>query len=405
MDIIRKYAKTLSTVIFVLTVFITGFYAGNIHSSSQAQGRFALGDTEEAFEPMWEVFNAIQNDYVDSSSVDVPTLVNGAISGMVDALGDQYSNYLTPDAYSQFNNDLSGNFEGIGVVIRTLEETGEIEVVSILNGSPALDAGVRPGDIFYEVDGQRIEGMSQTELATLVRGPAGTDVEITFDRDGELITLNIIRARIELPNVETEILENNIAYLSLNDFSTVARQQINEALETLDVNSRNGFIFDLRGNPGGLLSSAIDVGSLFIEDGVLLYEAFGNGTEQTFEVNGTFGDINVPIVVLVDESSASASELVAGAIQDRGVATLIGETTFGKGTVQTIRPLSNGGGLRLTVARYLLPSRRWIQDVGVVPDIIVEWNPETVEEINGDDPQLQAAIDFLIDGESTTQRD
>lgn len=405
MDIIRKYAKTLSTVIFVLTVFITGFYAGNIHSSSQAQGRFALGDTEEAFEPMWEVFNAIQNDYVDSSSVDVPTLVNGAISGMVDALGDQYSNYLTPDAYSQFNNDLSGNFEGIGVVIRTLEETGEIEVVSILNGSPALDAGVRPGDIFYEVDGQRIEGMSQTELATLVRGPAGTDVEITFDRDGELITLNITRARIELPNVETEILENNIAYLSLNDFSTVARQQINEALETLDVNSRNGFIFDLRGNPGGLLSSAIDVGSLFIEDGVLLYEAFGNGTEQTFEVNGTFGDINVPIVVLVDESSASASELVAGAIQDRGVATLIGETTFGKGTVQTIRPLSNGGGLRLTVARYLLPSRRWIQDVGVVPDIIVEWNPETVEEINGDDPQLQAAIDFLIDGESTTQRD
>lgn len=405
MDIVRKYAKTLSTVIFVMTVFVTGFYMGNIHSSSQAQGRFALGDTEEAFEPMWEVFNAIQNDYVDSGTVDVPTLVDGAITGMVDSLDDQYSNYLSAEAYSQFNNDLSGNFEGIGVVIRTVEDTGEIEVVSILNGSPALDAGVRPGDIFYEVDGQRIEGMTQTELATLVRGPAGTSVEITFDRDGELITLDITRARIELPNVETEILENDIAYLALNDFSTVARQQINEALETLDVNSRSGFIFDLRGNPGGLLSSAIDVGSLFIEDGVLLYEAFGNGTEQTFEVNGTFGNINVPIVVLVDESSASASELVAGAIQDRGAATLIGETTFGKGTVQTIRPLSNGGGLRLTIARYLLPSRRWIQDVGVVPDIIVEWNPETVEEINGDDPQLQAAIDYLNDGESTTQRD
>lgn len=397
MDIVRKYSKTLSTVLLLVTVFVAGVYVGNIDVVTEAQGRFSIGDTDEAFEPLWEVFAAIQADYVDSGEIDVPTLVDGAITGMVESLGDQYSGYLSSDAYSAFNNSLSGNFEGIGVVIRTLEDTGEIEVVSVLAESPALAVGVQPGDIFHEVDGQPVEGLDQTQLATIVRGPAGTTVTVTFKRDDEFVTYDIVRARIEIPNVETDILENNIAYIKLNDFNTNARQQLDAAVAELDVNSRNGLVFDLRGNPGGLLSTAIDVGSMFIEDGVLLYETFGNGEEQIFEVNGNYADINVPIVVLVDETSASASELVAGAIKDTGVATIIGETTFGKGTVQTIRPLSNGGALRLTIARYLLPSRAWVHEVGVQPDIEVEWNPVTAEEMNGEDPQLEAAIDLLIE--------
>jgi carboxyl-terminal processing protease len=181
----------------------------------------------------------------------------------------------------------------------------------------------------------------------------------------------------------------------MQQFSELSREQVDEALAAVDVNSRSGLIFDLRGNPGGLLTSAVDIGSLFIEDDVLLYEVFADGSEEIFRSNGDYGNIEVPIVVLIDEGSASASELVSGAIKDYGVATLIGETTFGKGTVQNIQPLSNEGALRLTIARYLTPNRTWIHDVGVTPDIIIEWNPQTVDEINGPDPQLQAAIELL----------
>lgn len=400
MGFMKKYAGKIQAVILIAAIFVAGFAVGTINSVSVAQSRVVIGDTDEAFAPLWEVFNTIQASYVDSADIDVPLLVNGAITGMVESLGDRYSNYIDPSAFDRFNSDLSGNFEGIGVVIETNPDTNEIYVTNVLRGSPALGAGVLPGDIFYSVDGTLIEGLDQTALASLVRGPAGSTVNITFKRGTELINLAIVRARIELPNVETDILDNNIAYVSLNNFNSVAVNQIRQALEEVDVNNRNGLVFDLRGNPGGLLSSAIDVGSLFIRDGVLLYETFADGSEQTFEVNGNYANINVPIVVLVNENSASASELVAGAIKDRGAGTLIGETTFGKGTVQTIQPLSNGGGLRLTIARYLLPSRQWIHDVGVVPDIAIDYDP--FEDGATGDLQLEAAIRFLSESTSNT---
>lgn len=393
MATIRKHATKIQSVLLFLAVFTAGFALGNLNTPSVAQTAF--GDTEEAFAPLYQVFNLIQSEYVDADIVEVPDLVDGAIQGMVDSLGDQYSGYMAPTMYDMFNTDLSGDVEGIGVVIRTIEETGEIEVVNVLEGAAARQAGVLPGDIFWEVEGQSVAGMNQTELAGIVRGPAGTDVTITFKRDEEFIELTITRVRFSVPIVTSEILDGDIAYIALAEFNGNARTAIQEALDELDVNSRTGLIFDLRGNPGGLLRSAIDVASLFIEDGTILYESFGDGTEEVFEATGDYANIQVPIVVLVDEGSASASELVSGAIQVRQVATLIGETTFGKGTVQTIQPLDNGGGLRLTIARYLLPDRNWIHDIGVEPDVLVEWNPETVEEMEGEDPQLNAAIEFL----------
>jgi carboxyl-terminal processing protease len=253
-----------------------------------------------------------------------------------------------------------------------------------------------PGDIFWEVNGEAVIGMNQTDLAAAVRGPAGTDVNITFKRGEDMIEMTITRVRFQVPNIETEILDNNIAYISMAEFTALAREQVDAALDELDVNSRTGLIFDLRGNPGGLLTSAVDMGSLFIEEGVLLYEAFADGSEEIFQASGDYGNITVPIVVLIDETSASASELIAGAIKDTGVATLIGETTFGKGTVQNIQPLSNNGGIRLTVARWLTPNRNWIHEVGVTPDIVVDWDPQTAEDFAAPDPQLQAAVDFLL---------
>lgn len=395
MKIIRKNLHKISTALLIAVVFSAGFVIGTQSSISNAQDTpVAIGDTDEAFAPLFEVYQAIQARYVDAKDVEVPDLVNGAISGMVDALGDPYSSYLDPNDYEQFTSDLSGNVEGIGVVIRSDEETGEIFVVSLIKGAAAEAAGVKPGDVFIEVDGENVIGMNQSDLATLVRGPAGTDVTITFRRSGELITLVITRVRFEVPNVETEMLDGNIAYISMAEFSDTSREQLEAAFNDLEVNNTTGLIFDLRGNPGGLLSAAVDVASFFIEDGVILYESFADGSERVFEATGTYGDIDVPIVVLVDEGSASASELVSGAMQDRDVATVIGEVSFGKGTVQTLQPLANNGALRITIARYLLPSRRWIHDLGVEPDIIIPY--DVVEDGEDVDPQLDAAIDYLL---------
>jgi carboxyl-terminal processing protease len=372
-------------------------FGGMTTSPSQAQDVTAIGDVDEAFAPLFETYEIIQDRYVDAGLVDIDTLVDGALNGMVASLGDPYSSYLDPESFSAFTSELSGNVEGIGVVIFANED-GNIEVRQVLEGTGAEAAGVMPGDIFVEVNGESVQGLDQTQLALLVRGPAGTTVEITFLRGEELITLTITRSRFEIPNVEAEVLEeSNIAYISMAEFNANSRAQLDEAIAELDVNSRVGLIFDLRNNPGGLLSSAIDVASAFIEDGVILHESFADGSEDTFDSNGDFAGITVPIVVLINENSASASELVSGAMQDNGVAYLIGEVSFGKGTVQTLEEISNGGAIRITIARYLLPSRRWIHEVGVTPDLLVELDETTFVE--GDaDPQMQAAIDYILNG-------
>lgn len=399
------YWKPISIPIHVYLVatiiFVAGFALGNLTNPATAQNIGNLSqEEEELFQPLWEAYQLILDQYVDpyDEMITPQQLLDGAISGMVDALGDQYSGYMNPESFAMQNSDLSGEFEGIGVVIRVNEDVGGIEVVNVLVGSPAESAGVQVGDVFRTVDGVDVSEDTNLELATKVRGPAGTDVEITFEREGELIDLTITRARITIPNIESSVLENtNIAYIRLNQFTSEARQQIDEAFAELEVNSRDGLIFDLRGNPGGLLTSAIDISSAFIENGTILIEDFGeNRDEIVFEATGDFSGIAVPLIVLVDETSASASELVSGALQDTDNAIIIGETTLGKGTVQTWRSLSNGGGLRLTIARWLTPERNWIHGAGVTPDIVIDWDPENGSEFGGpNDPQLSAAIEYL----------
>jgi carboxyl-terminal processing protease len=396
MELVRKHYQKISSALLLVVVFLAGYMVGGLSTSTtQAQDVQAIGDVDEAFAPLFEAYEIIQARYVDAGLVDTETLVDGALAGMVDALGDPFSSYLDPESFDMFTSDLSGDVEGIGVVIFTDDED-RIVVRQVLEGTGAQAAGVRPGDIFVEVNGESVVGMNQTDLALLVRGPAGTTVDVTFQRGEELITLTITRSSFEVPNIEAEVLEDsNIAYISMAEFSERSREQLDEAIAQVDPNSHAGLIFDLRDNPGGLLSTAIDVASAFIEDDVILYEAYADGTEDVFEANGNFAGITVPIVVLVNENSASASELVSGAMQDQGVAFLIGEVTFGKGTVQTLQPLSNDGALRITIARYLLPSRRWIHELGVTPDLIVELDETTWVE--GDpDPQMQAAIDYIL---------
>jgi carboxyl-terminal processing protease len=384
--------RHFATVMVIVVVFVAGFALGNLNAIGAAQGDTTVPrDVEDAFAPMWQVYNLIQSEYIDA--VDLNVLVDGAVTGMVDALGDQFSGYMDPQTYAFVNDDLEGEIEGIGVVIRTDEDTNEIEVVGVLAGAPAQAAGILPGDVFYEVNGTSAIGMSQLELAGVVRGPEGTNVAITMRRGDELVQFTITRARIVIPNVESRVLGDDIGYIKLNQFSATARQDIDAALADMDIDSLNGLILDFRDNPGGFLNSAIDVASAFIKDGTIVTEAFSDEDQTVFDATGDYADIRVPIVVLVNEGSASASELVAGAMQDRGVATIIGETTFGKGTVQTWHDLVNGGGVRLTIARWLTPSGRWIHENGIVPDIVVEWTPESYDDPN--DVQLDAAVQFL----------
>lgn len=398
MELMRKHHQKLSTALLLVVIFLAGYVIGGLNTTvSNAQDN-AIGDIDEAFAPLYETFQLIQARYVSGDEIDVDTLIDGAITGMIESLDDQFSSYLDPQSFNNFTTQLSGDVEGIGVVIFS-NDAEQIEVQQVFDGTGADQAGVLPGDIFIEVDGIDVTDFDQTQLGNVVRGDAGTTVTITFLRDGEEVTLTITRVRFEVPNVEYELLEeSNVAYISMADFNDRSRGQLDDAIAALDVNSRDGLVFDLRDNPGGTLSSAVDVASAFIEDGVVLYESFADGSEQVFDTNGNYAGITVPIVVLINENSASASELVSGAMQDAGVATVLGEVSFGKGTVQTIQPLSNNGAVRLTIARYLLPSRRWIHEVGVTPDIIIEL--DEVEFVDGDpDVQLDGAVDFLINGQ------
>jgi carboxyl-terminal processing protease len=389
--------RQLPLIFVFAAVFAGGFALGHQTPATYAQTQFTQPeDVRAEFEPFWQVFELIQKEYVDPENdpIDTSLLVNGAIKGMVEALEDQNSGYMNPELFPVLFDDLSGAIEGIGVVIQNNEKLGGIEVMNILEGTPAAAAGIKIGDVFAAVNGEEVLGLTQIELAAKVRGPAGTSVNITMLRDGERVEFTLVRARIEIENVESWVIEDtHIGYIKLNEFTSTARNEIDSAIDALDPSTLDGLIIDFRGNPGGLLTSAINVASAFIKEGTILIEDFGNSREQVFQANGTYRELGIPLVVLVDERSASASELVAGALQDTGAATIVGEPTFGKGTVQTVQELVNGGGLRLTVARWLTPNRHWIHGAGITPDIIVDWDPESFDDPN--DPQLASAVDHL----------
>jgi len=388
----RWRSRIPKSALVALAVFVFGFAAGNLaRSITDGHWRASPVKNDETLEPVLEAFAIINSRYIES--VEADTLVDGAIKGMVDALEDTHSGYLSPDLCPQSRN-FSGEFTGIGVTSNTNEETGLIEVVNVIPGAPAEAAGVRPGDVFHEVDGRSVSGFSQTELSALVPGARGTTVTIVFKRGAGFITFEIMRDTFRTPNVSYEIVGENIAHITMLDFHDLSRSQLDEALDAVDIANTNGLIFDIRNNPGGTLASAIEIGSAFIEDGILLRQVARDQSEEVTRASGGYAEISVPIVVLVNESSASAAEVFAGAMQDHGVVTVIGETTFGKGTVQNLTELSNEGCLRLTARHWLTPTGNWIHQQGIKPDIIVEWNPDTAGDEKAD-PQLASAIGYL----------
>lgn len=366
------------SILLILLAFALGVAAGGLLPASHAE-------SDPLFQPFWEAWDLIQSRYIDAVAAE--QLVEGALTGLVDSLGDEFSYYISPEVYAR-DYSYSGEFTGIGVMVKANDQGG-IVVMEVVADSPAAEVGVLAGDIFFAVDGESVAGLTQDDLSALVPGPRGTSVSVTFRRGDELLTFDIVRDVFVVPNVDYE-MHGDIAYIAMNEFHKLSREQLEEALAAVDLPARSGLIFDVRGNPGGTIESAIDVASLFIADDIVLQQVDRDGQISLTRSNGSSASIHVPIVLLVDSESASASELLAGALQDHERATIIGETTFGKGTVQTIQEIVNGGAVRLTVRRYLTPAGRMIDKNGVVPDIIIE-----VDDDGDNDNQLAAAIAFL----------
>jgi carboxyl-terminal processing protease len=354
---------------------------------------------DTAFAAFREAWDMIHADYLNRPIDDVK-LVRGAIRGMVRTLEDPYSGYNDPEEFRRLNDDLSGQFEGIGVEVA--EKDGRIVIIAPISGSPAEKAGLRPGDIILRVDDRSVLGLNTAEVGGMVRGPAGTSVKLTIQRPNapETLDVSITRARIVTKNVEALDLpayarDQGLMYVKLANFGQRSAADMRETLRLMMAPSPKGLILDLRGNPGGSLFAAIDITSQFIADGVVMLEDDADGKRQTFTARPGGLATKVPLVVLIDKGSASASEIVAGAIKDRGRGTLIGETTFGKGTVQEWHQLANDqGGLRLTIARWLTPRGTWVHGQGVAPDIQVARTAD--DRAAGRDPQLDRAIQHLL---------
>ena len=376
--------------------------AVSIDSATQVsqQPDMKLANTPKGFATFWEAWSFLDDQFYGEIPPDSER-VYGAIRGMVNSFGDQHTAFIDPARAAIMSENISGSFEGIGATIR-LDEGDRLVIVDALLDRPAFKAGLHAGDILLKVDGEPVKGLSLYEAVTLIRGPTGSTVILTVSREGESTPLEVavVRAKIELEVVVSKMVEATpaIGYVRLSQFSNGASKKVAQAIKELVNRGATAIIFDLRSNPGGLLSEAVDVSSLFVAEGTVVIEKLKAGEEKQFKAqNRPHVATEVPLVLLVNSGSASASEIVAGAMQDLGRATLIGGQTFGKGSVQLPHNLSDGSELRVTIAEWLTPAHRQIHGQGITPDIVIEMTPEDVEQHL--DPQLNAAIEFLQESE------
>lgn len=392
---------------FTAAVFAAGFVTG---TGLEATGLFGTaGDVpvvpltietqDEAPEDVemdifWEVWNTLENRfYYDLPAED--ERVEGAIQGLVESLDDPYTAYVPPQIADILREDETGEFEGIGAFVEEAPDGG-VQIIRVFEDGPADEAGLQAGDIIIAVDGTDVTDMILNEALLLIRGEAGTDVDLTVFRQDEtdLLEFTVTRARLAIPTVETQMLDDNIGYLALFQFNAISSREVRSAVDELLDEGAEAIIFDLRNNPGGFLDEAITVSDLFLPRSLVLVERTVDGDVEEFTADtGDLGE-DVPLVVLINENSASASEIVAAAIQDNERGTLVGQTTFGKGSVQLLYNLSNGSQLRVTYANWFTPDDVSISENGVVPDIIVE---TADDEVGTGDLQLERAIEFLQD--------
>jgi carboxyl-terminal processing protease len=350
--------------------------------------------TDELFKPFWQAWQLLHDQYVDQP-VDDLTLMRGAINGMMNSLGDAHTSYMDPSEYQSEMSSLAGEYDGIGAWV---DITGEyLKIISPIPGSPAEAVGLIAGDTVIAVNGQDMTGKDGQLVLDNILGPAGTSVTLTILRENETIAFDvtITRAHISIPSVQSEMLDGNIAYIQLAEFGEHTSDELKQALTEVMANNPNGLILDLRNNGGGYLTTAIGVASEFFDSGkVIMYEQFSDGSRQTYTSLGGGLAVDIPMVVLVNGGTASASEILAGAIQDYQRGLLVGTITYGKGSVQNWIALQDEqGAVRITIARWLTPLERQINNIGLTPDVVVEITQEDIQ--NSHDVQLDKALELL----------
>lgn len=372
----QSWQKVLVAILAAVALGVGAFTAGySVGERSEPEAR-TIGTTSDArgLELIEETFSTIM-----STSVDPPNeeeLARGAIKGMTKVLkesGDPYALFYSPKAYRSFQELTTGQFSGIGVWVE--EREGNLEILSVLPSTPALEAGLRPGDVIEVVEGQQVKELSTDEAVARIKGKEGTDVSIGVRRDGEQLSFTITRETIELPNLMANMTSDDLAYIQLFGFARGAGDQIRAEVAKLTNEGAKGVILDLRDNGGGLFSEGVDVASVFVEEGEIVTYKEKAEPEIVYDAQGDAYD-DIPLVVLVNERTASASEIVTGALQDRDRAIVVGTTTFGKGSVQEVLPLPDSSALKLTIGAYFTPDGTQINGQGIEPDVVVDAKPQ-----------------------------
>ena len=375
-----KYILTITVVILL-----------NISNKVYSQNIDKLYEKIDLFA---EVLEKIQNEYVEE--VDQAEIIDSAINGALQSL-DPFSAYMNPKVFEESQSETSGEFGGLGIEVSM--ESGVVKVISPIDDTPASKAGIKAGDYIVKINGEQVQGKTLMEAVNLMRGPEGTSIEITVRRKGlrKAKIFKITREIIEIKSVISKIVDNKVGYLRLRAFNANSSSQLKKEISKIEKNKKLvGYILDLRNNPGGLLSQAVTISDFFLNDGEIV-STKGRKKRENRKFFAKKGDKidGKPLIVLINNGSASASEIVAGALQDQKRAILLGETTFGKGSVQSIIPLKNRGAIRLTISKYYLPSGKSISEVGVVPDIKVEEEDEEFSINTITDNQLNYAIKLL----------
>ncbi len=399
-NIIKKIILFVVVLAVLIGLFFGGYVAGKV-TSGKLNLRFnpdMYQQTElpEIFESnlIEQIWTILQTDYVHGDKIKQKELFYGAMKGFVSGVGDPYTVFLDPETSKDFEEQMSGEFEGIGAEIAMRDEV--VTIVAPLPGTPADKAGLMPEDKIYKVDEKETVGMSLEEVVKLIRGPKGTEVTLLIVRGSEPPQEVVItRGLIEVKSVEWEERPDDIVYVEISSFNEDTVPLFRKMINKVDFSTKTGLIMDLRSNPGGLLQAALEIPSYWVEKNqVVLVEKFSEDKQTQYTAGNSDYFADIPTVVLIDQGSASGSEIVAGALQDYDKATIVGKKSFGKGSVQSLRKLPDGSSIKVTVAEWLTPNGRGINEQGIQPDVEIDYTRENYE--NDKDPQLEKAIEILL---------
>lgn len=386
----------IASAIYVGTKLTDNFQRNNARPAS-AEGVIADSVVnDDSVAKLKSIEEVIEEYYYQDEDISTDDMIEGMYEGLVASLGDPYSVYYTADEWEDLMRDTEGIYFGIGAYVSLDQRTGYGKISGVIANTPAQEAGLRENDIIYQVDGESAQGLELSEIVARIKGEEGTTVHLTIYREGEAdyLEIDVVRRQIESPTVNYEMMDNGVAYIQITEFDEVTIEQFTEAMAVIKGSGAAGLILDLRSNPGGSLSVVVDIARQILPEGLIVYTEDRAGERTEYRCDGK-KELQIPLVVLVNGNSASASEILAGAVKDYGKGTLIGTTTFGKGIVQRILPLTDGTALKLTVSAYYTPKGNNIHGIGIEPDIECVFDADAYYD-EGIDNQLEEAKKEIV---------